>query len=66
MNSATKLKTLQDLRFKLETGQISQQEKDGVHLQDTDGTKVPLNDPGALAVLDRRIAAEGGASPPGQ
>jgi hypothetical protein len=39
---------------------------EGIRVQDTDGRNVPLGDPEALAVLDRRIAAEEAAAAGGQ
>lgn len=62
----SKLDYLQKLRFKLATGQIQPRDMEGIRVQDTDGRDVALADPDALAVLDRRIAAEGGAPPAGQ
>jgi hypothetical protein len=58
MPDSKKLKSLRRLRDKLQAGQIRPQEMDGVHVQDTDGTKVPLTDENALAALERRIALE--------
>jgi hypothetical protein len=66
MPDSTKLKTLRDLQFKLQTGQIRPQDMDGIHIADTDGRQVALSDPDAADVLGRRIAAEEAAAAPAQ
>ncbi len=58
MTDSAKLRRLRDLRAKIAAGKVSEAERKTAVVTDTDGTAVRLSDPGILAVLDRRIAAE--------
>lgn len=53
-----KLRRLRELRQLLVNGRITQQDMKRTQIADTDGSMVRLDDPGAVAVLDRCIAAE--------
>lgn len=58
MTESAKLKRLKTIREQLVTGKLSEvDQKTGV-IFDTDGREVRLSEDGALAALDRRIAAE--------
>jgi hypothetical protein len=57
---SVKLRRLRELREKIARGALSSDEKKATMVNDTDGTSVRLTDPGILAALDRRIAAEEG------
>lgn len=60
MTESAKLRRLKTIREQLSTGKLSEvDQKTGV-IFDTDGREVRLSEDGALAALDRRIAAEEG------
>lgn len=58
MADAAKLKRLQDLRYKLSVGKFKADELATLTIEDVDGSTMRMSDDQALAVLDRRIAAE--------
>lgn len=53
-----KLRRLRELRQLLANGRMKPQDMKRTQIADTDGSMVRLDDPGAVAALDRRIAAE--------
>lgn len=61
MTESAKLKRLKTIRDQLSTGKLSEQDSKTAVIFDTDGREVRLSDPDALAALNRRIVAEGGA-----
>lgn len=56
--TSPKLRSLQDMRERLTAGSYSELERKELHVADTDGTMVRMGDDNALAVIDRRIAAQ--------
>ena len=61
MADSPKLRRLRQLRELVAKGKLSDAEKKGSVVTDSDGiTQIRLSDPDILAVLDRRIAAEQG------
>lgn len=58
MPDTPKLHRLRDIRQALVDDKLSDVEKKRAVITDTDGRQVRLSDPDALAVIDRRIAAE--------
>jgi hypothetical protein len=63
MVESSKFKKLSDIREKLAAGQYGEKDLKQLRIADIDGRVVRLGDDDALAVVDRRIAAEEGASP---
>lgn len=55
-----KIDRLKELLAKVKTGDIQKTRDKYAVIEDTDGAKVPLTDPRAAEVLERRIAAEEG------
>ena len=55
-----KIDRLKELLAKVKAGDIQKTRDKFAVIEDTDGTKVPLTDPRAVEVLERRIAAEEG------
>lgn len=58
MTESTKLQRLREMHAKLTAGKYTKPELLLFCVADTDGAMVRLNNPDALEVLDRRIAAE--------
>lgn len=59
-----KLRRLREMRDAIAAGKLADADLRALRLNDTDGTLVRLDDENALAVIDRRIAAEEADAPP--